>query len=131
MEVHFRCSTADTWIPITGHRHHRLHMRRYSSCGLARYRIDVRCGFVQACCWSSLCFYHNQQEPLGIWIQQIHYALDHQVGLHCSDYDQHGVDDGLVPVRYFVLVQRQDVPTMVKEQQGSPNVIRACMLMAK
>ncbi len=64
-------------LSATDNRNSRLHLRGHPSRGLTRHYIHLRRRQLQASCRQHLRGDYGQQERLGIWLQQIHHALDH------------------------------------------------------
>ena len=107
-----------------GHCDNRLHLRRDPSRRPTRDRLDLRRRLVQARRGRHLRRHHHQQERVGLWLQQVHHPLDHRVWVYPSHHDQHDPHHRLVSVWHPLLVQGQDLPQMVEEQQGPPDVKR-------
>lgn len=59
---------------------------------------------------------------MGLWIQQVHHALVGKGWVHPTDHDERKFGVAMVLVRRVVLVEGEDVPTMVEEQQGASDV---------
>jgi hypothetical protein len=114
------CADLDHWnghhggglsrvLVLEDHRYHRLYLPRYPGCSPSCDRFNVRCGFLQARCRIYLCVNYNQQECLGLRIQQVHYSMDHQGWVYRPDHDEYDPGGGVVFVWDIVLVQRQGI----------------------
>jgi hypothetical protein len=93
----------------TGHRNHRLHLRRHPSSRPPFHRQHLRRRLVQARQRQHLRFHHCQQEHLGLRLLQVHHALDHPFRLRSAHHDEHEFDHAVVSLRIPVLVEREDV----------------------
>jgi hypothetical protein len=96
-------------LVLEDHRDHRLYLPRYSGCSPSCDRFNVRRGFLQARCRIYLCVNYNQQECLGLRIQQVHNSMDHQGWVYRPDHDEYDPGGGVVFVWDIVLVQRQGI----------------------
>ena len=102
----------------TGYCHHRLHRRWYPSCISTLPLFNLRSRLLQACGRGHLRRYHGEQEPLGLWLFQIHHTLDREERIHPSHHDKYGPDRTLVLMRSHFLVLRQDFQEVDQKFKG-------------
>jgi hypothetical protein len=96
--------TSHPLIPPVGHRDNRVHMRRHPSRRHTRHRVHIQRRQLQARRGQRLRGYHNQQEPMGLRLQQVHHAVDHQCQLCTADYAEHVVDFLVVCMWHYLLL---------------------------
>lgn len=109
-------------LTVSDHCHHWIHGGRHPGrrppchleylCGRqlqARGRFDLR-------------LHHRQQESLGIWLQQIHHALDHGERVYPADHAEHVSDDVVVSLCDSVLLLWEEVPRVDGQVVGAQDV---------
>lgn len=101
----------------------RIYVCWHPGCGDPCYRDDVRGRQLQADGWIDHGDHHSQQEPVGIWLFEVHHAVGRAGGIRAAHHAEYVLDLPVVLVRDCVLHLGKEDEGLDEEQRSSSNVV--------